>query len=103
MTSGHYTIKDIFCVGHRVVHGGDFSSRLNSAHADIPYRKGELLVKRKAITDSLDLYFRKGLVDKRFGANGITYGPKGKLTKAFLNHFESYYETSGGEGSHTKG
>src|SRR5436189_95859 len=44
-----------------------------SLHPPIPYRSGEILVRRGLISKGLELMFSKELVMKRMGQDGVTF------------------------------
>jgi hypothetical protein len=65
-----------------MVHSGDADGPA-SLHPAVPFRGGELLVKREALSMGLDRMFSRELIDKRFDYSGITYASN-NLTDAFL-------------------
>src|SRR5450432_1965251 len=55
-----------------VVHSGDAGGP-KSLHPNTPLRNGELLVRRGLIERGILLMVSRGLVERRAGANGISY------------------------------
>lgn len=84
------TLENLIFLDYMLLHSGDFHNSPESIHADIPYRKGELLVKRVVLLNSLELFLSKGVLIKKFTPNGI-YFAQNDLTSAFLNFFKSQY------------
>ncbi|KQQ85685.1 hypothetical protein ASF65_03815 [Aureimonas sp. Leaf324] len=72
-----------------LVHSGDADGP-ESLHPAVPFRGGELLVKREALSMGLDRMFSRELIDKRFDHSGITYASNA-LTAAFLALLASDY------------
>lgn len=73
-----------------LVHSSDVADGPESIHPATPYRAGELLIRRRTISDGLDLMFARELIKKNFSEKGITYQAS-ELTKPFLAFFTSKY------------
>jgi hypothetical protein len=76
-----------------LVHSGDVEDGPASLHPAVPFRGGELLVKRELVRAGLDAMFAKELLEKRFEPTGICYGATA-LTGAFLKLLISSYASN---------
>ena len=72
-----------------MVHSGDADGP-ESLHPAVPFRGGELLVKRDVLSLGLNRMFSRELIDKRFDNSGITFGSTA-LTGPFLALLKSRY------------
>ena len=72
-----------------MVHSGDANGPV-SLHPAVPFRGGELLVKRDVLHSGLNRMFSRELIEKRFDNSGITYGST-DLTAPFLGLLKSSY------------
>lgn len=72
-----------------MVHSGDADGPA-SLHPAVPFRGGELLVKRDVLGSGLNRMFSRELIEKRFDNSGITYGST-TLTAPFLALLRSPY------------
>lgn len=66
-------IQDIINLDYLTLHLKDFNEDLESVHPDIPYRSGEISVKRIVCQRGLQLMLSKGLITKNFNEKGICY------------------------------
>jgi hypothetical protein len=73
-----------------LVHSGDPGGGPPSAHAPVPHRSGEWMVKRELLSAGLELMFAKELIEKSFRSSGILYGAS-ELTGPFLTYLQSEY------------
>jgi len=76
-----------------LLHSGDVANGPTSLHPPIPYRSGEILVRRQLIFRGLELMFSKDLVAKRMSAAGVTYAAS-DLCRPFLGYLRSEYAGS---------
>ena len=56
-----------------LVHSGDIPNGPQSLHPATPFRGAEWIVRRKKLSDGLDLMFSKDLISKTFNSTGILY------------------------------
>ncbi|HFK1524031.1 TPA: ABC-three component system middle component 2 [Bacillus cereus] len=73
-----------------ILHTGDVVGGPPSVHPATPHRSGELIVKRKAMLEGLNLMYSKGLIKIHFLETGIEYGTS-EISNLFLEHFTSVY------------
>ncbi|MGE7717516.1 ABC-three component system middle component 2 [Priestia megaterium] len=75
-----------------VVHTSDVGVKDSppSLHPDTPNRSGEIIVRRKAMQQGLDLMYSKSLLNIVFNEQGISYSAS-ELTQPFLDLFDSSY------------
>jgi hypothetical protein len=62
----------------------------SSIHPAIPYRSGEILVRRELLAKGLELMFSKELVVKQMGQDGVTFSAS-ELCRPFLGYLGSEY------------
>jgi hypothetical protein len=84
------SLEHVIHLDYILVHSGDFPDAPFSIHANVPYRKGELLVKREVISKALDLLVVKGLIAKEYSQDGILFR-RNEVTGSFLSYFHSEY------------
>lgn len=82
-------LQRLIAYDYLMVHSGDVEGPV-SLHPAVPFRGGEMLVKRDLLKAGLDQMFSKELLDKRFDANGISYCGT-PLTSAFINLMANTY------------
>jgi hypothetical protein len=73
-----------------LLHSQDLDDGPASLHPPTPLRSGELLVRRNQITRGLYLLETRGLVERDYSNEGITFRSS-KLVEPFLKYFESEY------------
>lgn len=73
-----------------LLHSHDIENGPPSLHPETPMRSTELLVRRNQITRGLYLLETRGLIDREYSLDGISYRPS-KLANLFLDFFESSY------------
>ena len=73
-----------------LLHSGDVANGPASVHPPIPYRSGEILVRRQLISRGLELMFSKELVVKRMSTAGVTYAAS-DLCRPFLDYLQTDY------------
>lgn len=73
-----------------LLHSGDVTNGPASVHPPIPYRSGEILVRRQLMSSGLELMFSKELVFKRMSTEGVTYAAS-DLCRPFLEYLRSEY------------
>lgn len=66
-------INKLVYLDYIVVHSGDIDSTVPSLHPPVPYRSGEIQVRRSIIETGLELFISKGLIIKRYSNQGILY------------------------------
>ncbi|PKO16700.1 MAG: hypothetical protein CVU39_07705 [Chloroflexi bacterium HGW-Chloroflexi-10] len=76
-----------------LVHSGDIPNGPQSLHPATPFRGAEWIVRRKKLSDGLDLMFSKDLISKTFNSTGILYCAT-DLTEYFLRYLSSDYSQS---------
>lgn len=83
-------LQRIVFYDYLLVHSGDPGGGPPSAHAPVPHRSGEWMVRRELLSAGLDLMFAKELVQKSFRSGGILYGAS-EFTGPFLRYLQSEY------------
>jgi hypothetical protein len=76
-----------------LLHAGDVGGGQASLHPPIPYRAGEILVRRELIARGLELMFSKELLVKQLDETGIAYRAS-NLCAPFLAYLRSEYAGS---------
>lgn len=85
-----FDLQRIVSYDYLLVHSGDVEGGPASLHPAVPFRGGELLVKRELVRAGLDAMFAKELLEKTFEPTGICYRASA-LTRAFLKLLVSPY------------
>ncbi|MDY1007380.1 ABC-three component system middle component 2 [Sphingomonas sp. CFBP9019] len=88
-----FDLQRLVSYDYLLVHSGDVESGPASLHPAVPFRGGELLVKRELVRMGLDTMFAKELLEKSFEPTGICYRATA-LTGAFLKLLVSAYASS---------
>lgn len=73
-----------------LLHSGDVHGGPPSLHPAVPFRSGELLVKRELVRSGLNYMISRELLTKSFGPSGISYRAT-ELTTAFILLMRSRY------------
>lgn len=88
-----FDLQRLVSYDYLLVHSGDVEDGPASLHPAVPFRGGELLVKRELVRVGLDTMFAKELLEKSFEPTGICYRATA-LTGAFLKLLVSDYASS---------
>ncbi len=88
-----FDLQRLVSYDYLLVHSGDVIGGPASLHPAVPFRGGELLVKRQIVIAGLDAMFAKELLAKNFEPTGICYCATA-LTGAFLRLLVSDYASS---------
>lgn len=88
-----FDLQRLVSYDYLLVHSGDVEGGPASLHPAVPFRGGELLVKRQLVLSGLDEMFAKELVEKKFETRGIYYRANA-LTGAFLKLLVSTYSSA---------
>jgi hypothetical protein len=83
-------LQRLISYDYLLVHSGDVPDGPESLHPAVPFRGGELLVKRDVLSAGLNEMYSRELLRKSFGSDGITYRST-DLTRAFLALMQSKY------------
>lgn len=83
-----HDIQRLVHYDYLLIHAGDVNSDQPHVHPAIPYRAGEILVRRELISRGLDLMSAKELIEKRLDESGVSYAAS-KLCRAFLDYLQS--------------
>lgn len=68
-----FDVQTLVYYDYLTVHSGDISQEFKSLHPSVPSRKGEILVRRTLIQESLEMFISKGLIIRLYGQDGITF------------------------------
>lgn len=88
-----FDLQRLVSYDYLLVHSGDVQGGPASLHPAVPFRGGELLVKRELVLAGLNAMFAKELLEKKFEPTGICYRATA-LTGAFLKLLVSAYASS---------
>lgn len=67
------SLERLIVFDYLLVHSDDVPGGPKGLHPKTPYRSGELLVRRRVLQDGLTLFQTRGLVERHFNEQGITY------------------------------
>ncbi len=68
-----FDLETLIYLDYITIHSGDFDSNLTSLHPAVPYRTGEIFVRRTSIKQGLELYTSKGLIEVSYHPEGLIY------------------------------
>lgn len=68
-----FDLQTLIYLDYITIHSGDFGSKLTSLHPAVPYRTGEIFVRRTSIKQGLELYTSKGLIEISYHSEGLVY------------------------------
>ncbi|MDH7794608.1 MULTISPECIES: ABC-three component system middle component 2 [unclassified Beijerinckia] len=86
-------LQRLVAYDYLLVHSGDVEMGPTSLHPAVPFRGGELLVKRDLVQAGLNVMFARELLTKRFEPSGIWYRSN-DLTAPFLRLLVSPYASA---------
>lgn len=72
------------------VHSGDFDESVESLHAAVPYRAGEMLVRNSVIEIGIKLFVSRGFIKVVYDKDGIKYRAS-DYSAPFLESLEEEY------------
>ncbi len=93
LTAAHPQCLDLqrlVILDYLLVHSGDLADGPPSLHPPSPLRAGEVSIRRQLVQQGLVLLEIKGLVARRFGADGISYVAE-DLAPSVLDAYVSPY------------
>lgn len=79
-----------------LLHSQDIKGGPESLHPATPVRTGELLVRRTQIMCGLNLLEARGLIEREYSQEGISFRTS-QLATAFISYFDSTYAKKCGE------
>jgi hypothetical protein len=85
-------LQRLVALDHLLIHSGDVEGGPASIHPPSPLRAGEVAVRRELLERGLLLYISRGLVERRFGPDGVGYVADDG-TGDFLDTLRSRYVT----------
>lgn len=77
-----FDLQTLIYLDYITIHSEDFGSELLSLHPNVPYRTGEIFVRRASIQQGLELYHAKGLIQISYQSDGVIY-----MASENSNHF----------------
>lgn len=85
-----FDLQKLIYLDYITVHSGDIDRSVKSIHPPVPYRSGELLIKRSIIQSSLELFISRNLIEKKYTKEGIEYKAS-EDSSTFLETLEEEY------------
>lgn len=85
-----YSLQKLVVFDYLTVHSDDAPGGPTGLHPQTPNRSGELLVRRETLSEGLMLYQSRGLLERRFEANGVYFAAT-ERSGAFLDSLDSEY------------
>ena len=83
-------LQTLLYYDYLTVHTGDISDEKTSLHPSVPSRKGEILVRRTLIQESIEIFISKGLIIRSYSQNGLAYCASENATP-FIESLSSEY------------
>lgn len=87
-----FDLQTLIYLDYITIHSRDFGSQIESLHPELPYRTGEVYVKRALIKDGIDLFCTKNLIDVLYLPDGIQYAASEEATP-FIESLQETYIT----------
>jgi hypothetical protein len=87
LTAGHperHSLQRLTIYDYLLVHSDDIDGGPAGLHPRTPHRSGELLARRGILQDALLLYASRGLIDRRYDADGVHFAAS-DLASGFLD------------------
>lgn len=84
-----FDLQTLLYLDYFAVHSGDISD-IKSLHAPVPYRTGELLVKRSLIKDAIELFCIRNLISVSYTPSGLEYFAS-ELSSPFIESLQEEY------------
>lgn len=88
-----YDIQRLVYYDYLLLHAGDVDVEQPHVHPALPYRTGEMLVRRQLIARGINLMISKELVVQHLSELGVTY-KSSSLTRRFLEYLTSDHAKS---------
>lgn len=85
-----YSLERIVVCDYLVVHSDDIPGGPGGLHPRTPHRSGELLVRRKAVQEGLQLFESRGLIVRHYLPAGIAFSAA-EGASAFLDVLQTSY------------
>jgi hypothetical protein len=73
-----------------VTHSKDVDEDMESLHPSVPYRSGEIIIKRKVMQEGINLMYSRELLDIVYTKKGVYYKAN-DLSTYFIKYFDSCY------------
>ncbi|WP_419871804.1 ABC-three component system middle component 2 [Candidatus Pristimantibacillus sp. PTI5] len=85
-----YDLDRLVIFDYFIVHANDVDSEQMNLHPSLPLRGSEIIIKRKLISEGLDLLVSRGLIEIVYQDSGVYY-QSNSLTKVFVELLKSDY------------
>ncbi|MFC4778157.1 ABC-three component system middle component 2 [Paenibacillus sp. GCM10023252] len=85
-----YDLDRLVIFDYFIIHANDVDSEQINLHPSLPLRGSEIIIKRKLISEGLDLLVSRGLIEIVYKASGVYYRSN-SLTKVFVELLKSDY------------
>lgn len=85
-----YSLNDLIILDYFLVYSKDLLNDFDSLHPQVPFRSGELIVKRDRLEKGLSLYMHKGLVELNMTNEGFKYSAS-ESSRYFLDLLNNHY------------
>jgi len=83
-------LQKLIYLDYLMVHSGDIDNNIASLHPPVPYRTGEIFIRRKITQRGLQLFLSKNLINVQYTKEGIEYRAEESSTP-FLEILEEGY------------
>ncbi|WDM21262.1 ABC-three component system middle component 2 [Paenibacillus polymyxa] len=85
-----YDLDRLVIFDYFIIHANDVDSEQMNLHPSLPLRSSEIIIKRKLISEGLDLLVSRGLIGIVYKDSGVYYCSN-TLTKVFVELLKSDY------------
>lgn len=85
-----FDLQKLIYLDYIMIHSGDIDENIQSIHPPVPYRTGELLIKRSIIQNGLELFISRNLIEIKYTKFGIEYKAS-EESSTFIETLEEQY------------
>lgn len=85
-----FDVSKIVYLDYLTVHSADLDNSIQSLHTPVPYRNGEILIRKSIIENGLKLFIERGLIEIVYDSTGIQYKAS-EYSTPFLESLEEEY------------
>ncbi|PEA07846.1 hypothetical protein CN425_27115 [Bacillus cereus] len=90
VTTEDFDINRLIIFDYFLLHAKDLDVEQENLHPSLPYRSTEIIIRRKLISEGLELLVSKGLINIIYNNDGIFY-KSNEMTHLFVNLLGSSY------------
>lgn len=85
-----FDLQNLVYLDYLTIHSGDIDKKIKSLHPAVPYRSGEIMIRSSIISNGINLFISKNLIEKVYNSNGIEFRAT-ENAMPFLESLEERY------------